>query len=188
MNSRRQRILILAAVALALCTGASTPARAQSRNDSIGTATPLSNGTFSASISPFGDPIDVTDPDEDFYSVSVAASATLTVDVVGPGLTPPSPIDPVIEIVNSGGTRLTTCKDPGDDSPPPGLGITPDGTPSDFDDPCINDDISLGENRNSHLDFQNTTGGTITVFIHVLDWRGDARPDLIYQITISGAQ
>jgi hypothetical protein len=118
----------------------------------------------------------------------VAASATLTVNVVGPGLNPPSPIDPVIEIVNNGGVRHTTCKDPGDDSPPPGLGITPDATPNEFDDPCINDDINLGVDRNSQLQFQNTTGGTITVFIRVLDWRGDARPDLLYQITINGAQ
>ncbi|HSA92520.1 MAG TPA: hypothetical protein VLE48_05865 [Terriglobales bacterium] len=188
MSLRCRRILLEAAVGLVLWTAAGTPALAQSRNDSIAAATPLTNGTFNASISPFGDPITVTDPDEDFYAVTVAASATLTVDVVGPGLNPPSPMDPVIEIVNNAGTRLTTCKDPGDDSPPGGSGITPDPTPNVFDDSCVNDDISLGVNRNSHLDFRNTSGGTVTVFIRVLDWSGNARPDFRYQITISGAQ
>ncbi|HXE91320.1 MAG TPA: Ig domain-containing protein [Terriglobales bacterium] len=148
------------------------------RNNSPATATALSNGTFDASISPFGDPATVTDPDEDFYAVSVAAGGTLSVSVLGPGLPTPSPIDPVIEILDSNGFRLATCKDPGDDADP---------TPDAFDDPCINDDISLGSVLDSQLEFQNGSGSTVTVFIHVLDWRGDARPDLRYQITITGA-
>jgi hypothetical protein len=156
------------------------------RNDSIATATPRSNGTFAASISPSGDPNSTLNPDEDFYEISANAGATVTINVVGPGLNPPSPLDPVIEIVDANGTRLTTCRDPGDNAPPSPINVDP--TPNAFDDACINDDIDLGVNRDSMLEFQNTTGGVLTFFVRVLDFRGDARPDLLYTITISGAQ
>jgi hypothetical protein len=75
-----------------------------------------------------------------------------------------------------------------------GLDFNPDGTrnpdptPLAFDDPCINDDIEVGVNRDSKLEFQVPgASGTVTFYLHVLDWRGDARPDFLYQITISGA-
>ena len=160
------------------------------RNDTVATATPRSNGTFSATISPSGDPNSTFAPDVDVYEVVAAAGATVTVTVTGPGLNPPSPLDPVIELVTDDGTpdgqRLNTCRDPGNNSPP--APVIADATPNAFDDACINDDISLGVNRDSMLEFQNTTGGTLTFFVRVFDFRGDARPDLLYTITISGAQ
>ncbi|MGH9601176.1 MAG: hypothetical protein ACRD24_02200, partial [Terriglobales bacterium] len=155
------------------------------RNDSPAMATPLSNGTFAASISPFGEPEGVTDPDEDFYEVTATAGNVVTITVLGPGLAQPSEMDPVIEIVNLTGTRFNTCRDPGNNAPPAPVNIDP--TPSAFDDACINDDIVLGVTRDSMLEFQNTTGGVLTFFVRVLDFRGDARPDLLYQITITGA-
>ncbi len=155
------------------------------RNDSIATATALSNGTSAASISPSGDPNTIRDPDEDFYAITAAAGATVTITVLGPGLNPPSPLDPVIEIQDVNGTRLSTCRDPADNAPPSPINVDP--TPNAFDDACINDDISLGVNRDSMLEFQNTTGGVLTFYVRVVDFRGDARPDLLYTITISGA-
>lgn len=156
------------------------------RNDTIATATALSNGTFAASISPSGDPNTSFAPDVDVYEVTAAVGATVTITVLGPGLNPSSPLDPVIELVNASNTRLNTCKDPGNNSPPAPINVDP--TPNAFDDACINDDISLALTRDSMLEFQNTTGGVLTFFVRVLDFRGDARPDFLYSITISGAQ
>ncbi|MGH9509575.1 MAG: putative Ig domain-containing protein, partial [Terriglobales bacterium] len=159
------------------------------RNDTVATATPRSNGTFAASISPSGDPNTTFAPDVDVYEVVAAAGATVTITVTGPGLNPSSPLDPVIEIVmddgSADGARLNTCRDPGDNSPP--LPINADPTPNNFDDACINDDIDLGVVRDSMLEFQNTAGGTLTFYVRVFDFRGDARPDLLYTISISGA-
>lgn len=155
------------------------------RNDSIATATALSNGTYAASISPFGDPEGVTDPDEDFYEIAAAAGSVVTITVVGPGLSQPSELDPVVEIVNASGTRFSTCRDPGDNSVSPP--ITQDATPAAFNDQCVNDDIDLGITRDSMLEFQVPGAGAVTFFVRVIDFRGDARPDLRYEITISGA-
>ena len=49
-------------------------AAAAGRNDSIADATPIGNGTHSASISPAGDPSGTFDPDEDYYSVTTTAA------------------------------------------------------------------------------------------------------------------
>ncbi len=166
-----------------------TNAVAPGRNDTVATATPLATGgnlTFAASISPVNDPnSDPLEPDQDFYEITAAAGATVTITVLGPGLNPSSYLDPVIEIQDMSGARLITCRDPGDNAPPAPVDV--DTTPIAFDDPCINDDIDLGVTRDSMLEFQNMTGGVLTFFVRVFDFRGDARPDLLYQITITGA-
>ena len=149
-------------------------ATALGRNDSRATATALTTGgnqTINASISPFTDTT-VTTPDEDFYELTVANGAVVVFDVTASNPPVSSPLDPVIEIQDINGLRLTTCRIQAPDT---------------FTHECMNDDRTPG-NLDSRLEFQNNTGGTITIFLRVLDWRGDARPDLIYQITISGAQ
>jgi hypothetical protein len=77
-----------------------------------------------------------------------------------------SPLDSVIEIVGANGVPLSTC-------------ISPN-----FNSVCVHDDEQLGVNLDSFLQVQ--VAGATTFFVHVVEWRGDARPDLLYTIGISG--
>ena len=164
-----------------------TAVNAPGRNDSIATATALSNGTLTASISPFNDSgSSVTTPDGDFYKLTANPGATVSVETFAQRLPSVPPLDTVIEILDGRGNRLQTCKDPGAVNPP--APITPDPTPDKFDNPCINDDIDLGALLDSRLMFQTASGGgPVTFYVHVIDFRGDARPDMIYQLQITGA-
>jgi hypothetical protein len=149
----------------------------------MATATPLSNGIFRASISPFADPVPgPANPDNDFYRFTANSGNTVTIEIFARRLSPSSPLDSVIEILDSGGSRPTTCRNPGTDD---GLTGATDPTPNAFDDVCVNDDIVLGLTLDSQLEFQVPAPGTY--FVRVLDFRGDARPDLIYDLAISGA-
>lgn len=157
------------------------------RNDSIAKATPLTNGTYAASISPYSDP-STTGPDTDYYKLTANPGVTVSLTIYAARLFPPSSLDSVIEIVDGAGTRLQTCKDPASAflGPP----LVPDPNPNDYNDACINDDDPYTGTLDSSLSFQapGTPGGPpVTFYVHVLDWRGDARPDLVYQIQISGA-
>jgi hypothetical protein len=142
-------------------------AAASGRNDTIATATPLGNGLFAASISPSGHPSSVFDPDEDYYRVTTTGNSTVTVDINAQSLG--SPLDSVIEIVNAAGARLNTCRLPGSAT---------------FNSPCVHDDEDLGVILDSLLEVQ--VAGAATFYVHVVEWRGDARPDLTYTINISG--
>ncbi|MDP9199203.1 MAG: Ig domain-containing protein [Pseudomonadota bacterium] len=139
-------------------------ATAVGRNDSIATATTLTNGSFAASISPSGDPSTVFDPDEDFYRITTTAASTVTIDINAQSIG--SPMDSVIGIVDAGGVTLNTCVDP------------------DFNSPCVDDDEDPGVVLDSFLQVQVT--GATTFYVHVVDWRGDARPDHLYTIAVSG--
>ncbi|MGH8131431.1 MAG: Ig domain-containing protein [Steroidobacteraceae bacterium] len=139
-------------------------AAAQGRNDSTATATALGNGTFSASISPSGHPNTAFAPDEDYYAITTTAASTVTVDINA--AVNGSPLDSVIEIVNAGGAQLNTCVEPA------------------FTSACVHDDEELGVDLDSLLQIQ--VNAATTFFVHVVDFRGDARPDLVYDIVISG--
>jgi hypothetical protein len=157
------------------------------RNDSIATATPLTNGTYNASIGPYSDPT-TTGPDSDYYKLTANPGATVSLTIYAARLFPPSRLDSVIEILDGTGTRFQTCKDPASAflGPP----LVPDPNPNDYNDACINDDDPFTGTLDSSLSFQvpGTPGGPpVTFYVHVLDWRGDARPDLVYQIQVSGA-
>ena len=128
------------------------------------TATLLANGIFSASISPSGHPNSVFNPDQDYYRIVTTAASTVTVDI--DAQINGSPLDSVIEIVNASGVQLNTCVAPA------------------FNSLCVHDDEVVGVERDSLLQVQ--VGATTTLFVRVVDWRGDARPDLLYQIRISG--
>ncbi len=157
------------------------------RNDTIATATSLSSGSLLASISPYADPSDTSNPDNDFYELTSITGTVVTVEILAERLMPPSPLDSVIEIVDASGTRFSSCRDPGDSSTfGPLLG---DNSPRAFDDGCINDDWMGVLTLDSRLEFlvPGTPGETVTCYVHVLDFRGDARPDLPYEIKISGA-
>jgi hypothetical protein len=139
-------------------------ATAVGRNDDIANATPLTNGSFAASISPSGHPSTVFNPDEDFYSITTTAASTVTVDINAQ--VNGSPMDSVIEIVGANGNPLGTC-------------VTPN-----FNSPCIHDDEDTAVELDSFLQVQ--VAGATTFYVHVVDWRGDARPDLLYTIVVSG--
>lgn len=145
------------------------------RNDTIATATLLSNGQFPASISPMVDPPGAApNPDVDVYKLTANPGAVVRIEIFADRLTPPSPMDSVVEVVDASGTRLQTC---GYD---------------DFDartSPCMNDDINLGVETDSLLFFQAdpTASGPMAFYVRVSDWTGGARPDFLYEISISGA-
>jgi large repetitive protein len=161
-------------------------ASARGRNDSIATASPLSNGGVFASLSPYVNAQGIEAPDTDYYVVTANGGATVTVSVIAD--TPPagtffSLMDPILEIVNAAGQRLTTCRNQGSDD---GLTGAPDPTPNAFDDACLNDDIILGQNLNSFLELRVPAGAPQTFYIHVADFTGNARPDMRYNIQLSG--
>ncbi len=148
-------------------------------NNTRATATPISNGTIAASISPYAD--------EDFYSFQATAGATVAVEITARRLASPSQLDSAIEIQDSSGTRPTTCRSPDhprDPADPTNFTVLPDAEVA-FDDPCACDDIEIGVSQDSRLEFRPGTTGTY--YVHVVDLRGDGRPDLIYDLTLSGA-
>jgi hypothetical protein len=134
------------------------------RNDSVAGATPLGNGSYRASISPSGHPNSVFAPDEDYYAITTTRTSTVVVDILAQNSG--SPIDTVMEIVGANGSQLGTCVAPG------------------YVSPCEHDDDVLGEQLDSHLEIRVT--GATTFYVHIVDFRGDARPDLIYTLNISG--
>ena len=139
-------------------------AAAPQRNDSIADATPLGNGTHAASISPAGDPSGTFDPDEDYYSVTTTADSIVTVDI--DAQVNGSPVDTVIEIVNASGAQLNRCVAPA------------------YTTPCESDDEQPGVSLDSLLQVQ--VNGATTFYIHVVDWGSNARPDMLYDLSISG--
>lgn len=144
------------------------------RNDSPATATPISNGTFRASISPYADPVaGPVNPDHDYYQLTAAPGAIVTVDTTARRLSPESFLDTVLEIVDSGGNRLSTC-------------LSSSGY---FDGPCLNDDIELGIVQDSRLEFRvpESASEPLTFYLRVFSWDGSARPDYVYDLTVSGA-
>lgn len=156
-----------------------TVAQAIGRNDTIATATPVGNEGATASISPYIDPPGAAPlpADNDYYKLVSLAGPTSIVHIqtvaAGAG---PSLLDTVIEILDGNGTRYTTCRQPGD-------------TTSNFNSSCLNDDIGgPAPSLNSALDFQvpGAANTATTFYVHVLDWRGDARPDMIYFLGVSG--
>ncbi len=148
------------------------------RNDTPATATPIRNGSFSASISPYDDPPDGTPApgDNDYYKLVSLGGATVHVETYAKRSNSANPLDTVIEIADGNGRRLSACRQPGD-------------TTTNFNSACINDDISSEPFvQDSALDFQvpGAANVTTTLYVHVFDWRGDARPDMTYTLNVSG--
>ncbi|MGE0029854.1 MAG: putative Ig domain-containing protein [Steroidobacteraceae bacterium] len=137
------------------------------RNNTTATATPLplGNATFSASISPSGNPNTFFAPDEDYYRITTQGPLRVAIDINAQ--VNGSPLDSVIEFVDANGNVLNTCVAPA------------------FIDPCISDDEVLGVQLDSFLQIQINAGLGATFYLHVVDFRGDARPDLLYDIVMS---
>lgn len=146
--------------------------KALGRNDSIATATPMGNnnpGPFS--ISPYVDPIGAAtaNPDTDFYRLIATGGSVVHVETHADRSFGSDLLDTVIEILNSSGQRMTSCTAPS------------------FTSGCMNDDID-STTHDSALDVKvpGAANANTTVYVHVLDWRGDARPDMQYYLNVSG--
>lgn len=142
------------------------------RNDSIATATPLGNSQNQQipilfSISPYIDPIDAAtpNPDTDYFRLVATGGSIVHVGTFAQT----GALDTVIELLDQNGSRLQTCVQPG------------------YTSPCMNDDVD-STTINSALDFKvpGAPSASSTFYLHVLDWRGDARPDMTYLMNISG--
>jgi len=146
------------------------------RNDTVATSTPTGNGSITASISPYIDPPGSAPlpSDSDYYKLVSLSGATVHVETFAGRNSQSYPLDTVIEIVDGNSTRFSTCRQPGDTGPT-------------FASLCLNDDISA-QNRDSALDFQvpGSPNTPKTFYVHVLDWRGDARPDMVYILNVGG--
>lgn len=149
------------------------------RNDSIATATPVSNISLLASVSPYSDP-QSTAPDADYYSASAASGTIVQVYVAANNdfLQPPEPNSmlPVIEIVDANGTRHQTCGY---------YGVLP-GQVNNL--PCVNRLPGNQYLSSNYYAFQVPGSGNTAVkfYVRISDERGDARPDFIYTFGIYG--
>lgn len=148
--------------------------KALGRNDSIATATPLGNLSSNSptfSISPYIDPINAStaNPDTDYFKLTATAGSPIHVETIAQRGFGVGNLDTVIELLNQSGTRLQTC-----------------GAPS-YNSACLNDDLNT-ETTDSALDLllSGPAGTEQTFYLRVLDWRGDARPDMQYYLSISG--
>jgi len=120
------------------------------RNDTCGTATPISNGILRASISPFGD--------RDVYSFQGTSGNKVTAEIYAMRLTGVSVhLDSFLEILDANCERIQ-----------------------------YNDDIDVGVIQDSLISGY-TLLYTGIYYIRVSDLRGDGRPDLIYDLHLSGA-
>lgn len=146
------------------------------RNDSIATATPLGNSAnqpipITFSISPYIDPINAAtpNPDTDFYRLVASGGSLVHVETFAQRSWGANTLDSVIELLDGSGNRLHTCIQPS------------------YSSPCLNDDLD-STTLDSALDFQvpGTSTSQTTFYLHVFDWRGDARPDMQYYLNISG--
>ena len=161
------------------------------RNDDIAHATPITRGKFTASLSPGFDASTglLAPADTDFYAVNTVGGATYTIEAFADRLiTTPSQMDTVIELVDAAGQRLQTCDDPALDAA--SAPLVPPKLVGGFFDQCINDDVQIGgitHDSRILLRVPGTLGAPSTFFVHVLEWRGMARPDFVYQLSVDGS-
>ena len=168
-----------------------TAAPLPSRNDTIAAATPISPGTYYASLSPYTDGSGNAAPDQDYYVLSgVNAGETYEVGVSngyeswnGTYSAPTtSAIDPALELVDANGNRLATCNDPVVDSPPSGAPYSAGA--KNFTDPCMSHSPAGPGSTTSYLDLQTSTANQ-KFYIHIFDFNGRARPDFTYTFTVT---
>lgn len=150
------------------------------RNDSIAAATPVSNLSFIASISPASDP-STMGPDVDVYSSSAPPGSLIEVYASANNdfAQPPAPnsLMPILEIVDANGIRYQTC---GMliGVPPPPYQV--------FNFPCTNGLLGSNVLLTNYFVFQvpGTSSTPVPFYVRVFDERGDARPDFIYTFSV----
>jgi large repetitive protein len=149
------------------------------RNDTIATATPVvQDGLYYASISPYINPPDSAPlpADNDYYKLVAVSGSTVHLETEAQRWPASNPLDTVIEVVDGNGTRQTACRLPG-------------SVATTFTSSCIDDDIGgTPYVLDSALDFRvpGTPSTPTTFYVHVIDWRGDARPDMFYALQVNG--
>jgi hypothetical protein len=166
-----------------------TPASLPPRNDSLADATQIYPGSYIGSISPYTDGSGIVAPDQDYYAVTGNGGDIYRIAVgsqfsLWPSATNAGPqsssVDPALEILDSTGTRMTTCNDPFADSPPTNAPFAKGA--ANFTDPCMDH----GADTASSLTVQLPPGGSSqTFYIHVFDFKGRARPDFIYTLYVT---
>lgn len=142
------------------------------RNDSVQTASAISNGSFAGSLSPYIDPPDKAPiaSDTDYYKITTMAGSVVRVLMAQQS----SVLDPVLEIVDANGIQRTTC------SPS-------DSNQTTFASACLNDDDSSGTHSATlYYKVPGAAAEIVTSYIHALDWSGNARPDMLYYLYVSG--
>jgi hypothetical protein len=146
------------------------------RNDSIATASPIGNSAnvnipVPYSISPYIDPIDgaTANPDTDYFKLVAGAGSIVHVETYAQRSWSSTTFDSVIELLDESGNRLQSCRAPA------------------YTSTCLNDDIDAST-LDSALDLKvsGSANSQKTVYAHVFDWRGDARPDMQYYLNVSG--
>ncbi|HWR15645.1 MAG TPA: Ig domain-containing protein, partial [Terriglobales bacterium] len=161
-------------------------------NNSISNATQIYSSTYYASISALTDRDGNLAPDQDYYRMDLAPGKKLFVmveAVTGYSYEGDfqSLLDPVIEILDANGRRLNTCIDTLDDAYFSKV-LPIDATPNDFDDSCMQwtgDGYTAVGRRSVRVTAKIPGSSTLeTIYIHVFDWRGDARPDMAYRLTV----
>jgi hypothetical protein len=145
-------------------------------------ARPIGNGTFH--LQPGGP---ASKSVNHYFRLLAAPGTTVVVEVQSRHLKPASRLDPVLAIQDQQGQLLQSCRNPGDDhlaSP-----AVSDPTPLAFDDLCINDDVVIGTNLDSRLEFMvpSSASNPFEFYVHVLDWNELVPGRKAYQLTISGA-
>jgi len=152
-----------------------TVANPLDRNDTVATATPLGNGFYQATLSPYIDPPDKAPlpADGDYYRLSSIAGTTVSVKTTAKEFSPTVPTDTVLEIVDVNGVRLNTCR--------------PAGSTAAFTSACLNDDVSATlQDSAIEIKMPGTPSEPSRVYVHVVDWRGLARPEMQYSIILGG--
>jgi len=122
-----------------------------------------------------------------YFRLLAAPGSTVTVEVRSRHLKPASRLDPVLAIQDGHGQLLQSCRNPGDDHL--AFPAVSDPTPLAFDDLCINDDVAIGTNLDSRLEFMASASGSdpVEFYVHVLDWNELVPGRKAYQLMISGA-
>jgi hypothetical protein len=173
------------------------PVALPARNDTIANATPIllpapaRSYVYSGSISPYADQVLAQGPDTDYYKFTAPAGSTWAFTVVskdhknqnfGVG---PYALDPVLEILDENGIRFSNCNDATDDNAFAGLPVPLDTTPAGYDDPCMNNGDGSGKASAARLEMRTPgISGEVTLYLHVFDWRGYARPDMLYDLWV----
>lgn len=145
------------------------------RNDTVATATTIGNGTTNASISPYEDP-PASAPlaaDRDYYKIVAQGGQLVQLKTAtARSFNGATPLDTVLEVLDANSNLLNTC------GPPLSNTVT---------SVCVDDDDGYSTDSAIQVQVPGAANTTSAIYVGVLDWRGDARPDMPYTLSVSGA-
>ena len=152
---------------------------------------PIYPGSYVLSLSPYTGTAGSTAPDQDYFLLSGTSGTAYTVGV-SPSYSVWDPVQsvlssatastqPAIEVVDRNGTRLATCNDSVAGSAAAGSPYPK--SPGNFTDPCLSFEPG-GQGTSSSLTLQRLTADQ-SLYLHVFDFYGRARPDFLYSLFIT---